>query len=101
MADALRFYMEFHSRFDGFYGAFIHDALAGRRELFTGVAGLEKTWEVAAPILDDPPVLRELRRRLRLDVVSAHHGLGFRHRRTETIRAAGAARIETAAIFRR
>ncbi len=26
--DALRFYMEFHSRFDGFYGAFIHDALA-------------------------------------------------------------------------
>jgi purine nucleosidase len=27
-ADALRFYMEFHSRFDGFYGAFIHDALA-------------------------------------------------------------------------
>jgi purine nucleosidase len=28
VADALRFYMEFHSRFDGFYGAFIHDALA-------------------------------------------------------------------------
>jgi purine nucleosidase len=26
--DALRFYMEFHSRFDGLYGAFIHDALA-------------------------------------------------------------------------
>jgi purine nucleosidase len=28
VADALRFYMEFHSRYDGFYGAFIHDALA-------------------------------------------------------------------------
>lgn len=28
IADALRFYMEFHSRFDGFYGAHIHDALA-------------------------------------------------------------------------
>ncbi len=28
MADALRFYMEFHARYDGFYGAFIHDALA-------------------------------------------------------------------------
>ena len=27
VADALRFYMEFHSRYDGFYGAFIHDAL--------------------------------------------------------------------------
>ena len=31
IADALRFYMEFHSRFDGFYGAFIHDPLARRR----------------------------------------------------------------------
>jgi purine nucleosidase len=28
VADALRFYMEFHARFDGFYGAFIHDPLA-------------------------------------------------------------------------
>jgi purine nucleosidase len=28
VADALRYYMEFHSRFDGFYGAFIHDPLA-------------------------------------------------------------------------
>jgi purine nucleosidase len=28
LADALRFYMEFHERYDGFYGAFIHDPLA-------------------------------------------------------------------------
>ncbi len=28
VADALRFYMEFHGRYDGFYGAFIHDPLA-------------------------------------------------------------------------
>jgi purine nucleosidase len=28
VADALRFYMEFHSRFDGFYGAYVHDPLA-------------------------------------------------------------------------
>jgi len=28
LADALRFYMEFHSRYDGFYGAFIHDPYA-------------------------------------------------------------------------
>jgi len=28
LANALRFYMEFHSRYDGFYGAFIHDPLA-------------------------------------------------------------------------
>jgi purine nucleosidase len=26
--DALRYYFEFHSRYDGFYGAFIHDAIA-------------------------------------------------------------------------
>jgi purine nucleosidase len=28
IADALRFYIEFHSRNDGFYGAFIHDPFA-------------------------------------------------------------------------
>jgi len=28
IADALRFYMEFHADYDGFYGAFIHDPLA-------------------------------------------------------------------------
>jgi purine nucleosidase len=28
LADALRFYMEFHSRYDHFFGAFIHDPLA-------------------------------------------------------------------------
>jgi purine nucleosidase len=28
LADALRFYMEFHSRYDAFYGAFIHDPFA-------------------------------------------------------------------------
>jgi purine nucleosidase len=28
VADALRFYMEFHSRYDGFYGAFTHDPMA-------------------------------------------------------------------------
>jgi purine nucleosidase len=28
VADALRFYMEFHARYDGFYGAHIHDPLA-------------------------------------------------------------------------
>ena len=28
IADALRFYMEFHATYDGFYGAFIHDPLA-------------------------------------------------------------------------
>lgn len=37
LADALRFYMEFHSRYDGFYGAFIHDALAVAAALDPGL----------------------------------------------------------------
>jgi purine nucleosidase len=39
--DALRFYMEFHSRYDGFYGAFIHDALAVAAALEPSLIGTE------------------------------------------------------------
>ena len=39
--DALRFYMEFHSRYDGFYGAFIHDALALAAALDPGLIRTE------------------------------------------------------------
>jgi purine nucleosidase len=41
MADALRFYFEFHSRYDGFYGAFIHDALVVAAALDPGLARTE------------------------------------------------------------
>jgi purine nucleosidase len=37
VADALRFYMEFHARYDGFYGAFIHDPLAVAAALDPGL----------------------------------------------------------------
>ena len=37
IADALRFYMEFHAVYDGFYGAFIHDALAVAAALDPGL----------------------------------------------------------------
>jgi purine nucleosidase len=40
--DALRFYMEFHSRYDGFYGAFIHDALAVAAALDRSLVRTEK-----------------------------------------------------------
>jgi inosine-uridine nucleoside N-ribohydrolase len=40
--DALRFYMEFHSRYDGFFGAFIHDALAVAVALDPGLARSEQ-----------------------------------------------------------
>ena len=41
IADALRFYMEFHSRYDGFYGAFIHDPLATAAALDPGLVRTE------------------------------------------------------------
>jgi purine nucleosidase len=40
-SDALRFYFEFHSRYDGFHGAFIHDALAVAAALDPGLARTE------------------------------------------------------------
>jgi purine nucleosidase len=41
VADALRFYMEFHARYDGFYGAFIHDPLAVAAALDPGLITTE------------------------------------------------------------
>jgi purine nucleosidase len=41
IADALRFYMEFHARYDGFYGAFIHDPLAVATALDRGLVTTE------------------------------------------------------------
>jgi len=39
--DALRFYFEFHRQYDGFYGAFIHDALVVAAALDPGLARTE------------------------------------------------------------
>ena len=41
IADALRFYFEFHQRYDGFYGAFIHDPLAVAAALDRGLVTSE------------------------------------------------------------
>ncbi|RDI74006.1 zwf: glucose-6-phosphate dehydrogenase [Gaiella occulta] len=37
------------------YERLIHDALIGDRTLFTRADGIERLWEVVAPVLDDPP----------------------------------------------
>ena len=42
VADALRFYFEFHRQFDGFYGAFIHDPLAVAAALDRGLVQTEE-----------------------------------------------------------
>ena len=41
VADALRFYMEFHAQYDGFYGAFLHDPLAVAAALDRGLVVTE------------------------------------------------------------
>ena len=41
VADALRFYFEFHRHYDGFYGAFIHDPLAVAAALDRGLVQTE------------------------------------------------------------
>jgi purine nucleosidase len=46
VADALRFYMEFHAHYDGFYGAFIHDPLAV-------AAALDRSLVTTEPIFVD------------------------------------------------
>jgi glucose-6-phosphate 1-dehydrogenase len=44
------------------YERLIHDALLGDRTLFTRADGIERLWEVAAPVLAAPPPVREYER---------------------------------------
>jgi purine nucleosidase len=46
IADAVRFYFEFHDRYDGFYGAFIHDP-------FAVAAALDRSLVRAEPVFVD------------------------------------------------
>jgi len=39
------------------YERLIYDAMCGDRTLFTSAAGVERLWEVSAPLLNDPPDL--------------------------------------------
>ena len=61
LEDALRFYFEFHSRYDGFYGAFIHDALVvaavldpalARTEALTVEVELDGRWTTGETVAD-------------------------------------------------
>ena len=40
------------------YERLIHDAMLGDQTLFTRADGVERLWEVAAPVLDAPPPLQ-------------------------------------------
>jgi glucose-6-phosphate 1-dehydrogenase len=37
------------------YERLLHDAMVGDRTLFTTADGIERLWELAQPLLDDPP----------------------------------------------
>jgi purine nucleosidase len=59
--DALRFYFEFHARYDGFYGAFIHDPLVvaaaldpmlARTEALTVEVELDGRWTSGETVTD-------------------------------------------------
>jgi len=39
------------------YERLLHDAMLGDQTLFTDAAGIERLWELATPLLDDPPRL--------------------------------------------
>lgn len=41
------------------YERLIHDALTGDRTLFTRADGIERLWEVSAPLITDPPPVQE------------------------------------------
>jgi purine nucleosidase len=53
LADALRFYFEYHARYDGFYGAHIHDPLAV-------AAALDRTLVSSSPMAVDVETSGEL-----------------------------------------
>src|SRR5205807_6695623 len=40
------------------YERLIHDAMIGDRTLFTSADGIERLWEIATPLLDNPPPVR-------------------------------------------
>ena len=40
------------------YERLIHDAMIGDRTLFNRADGIERLWEIAAPLLENPPPVR-------------------------------------------
>ncbi|MFI9748219.1 hypothetical protein [Streptomyces sp. NPDC052494] len=44
------------------YERLILDAMLGDQSLFTDATGIERLWEVAAPLLDSPPPVEPVRR---------------------------------------
>ncbi len=91
VSDALRFYFEFHSRYDGFYGAFIHDALVVAAALDPSMActepltvevELEGRWTTGETVTD---WRRHWDREPNLDVAIEADGSAFLERFMERV----------------
>jgi purine nucleosidase len=96
---ALRFYFEFHSKYDGFYGAFIHDALVlaaaldpslARTEALTVEVELEGRWTTGETVTD---WRRAWARDPNVDVATAADADVFFERFIERVGALAATRI--------
>lgn len=53
-----RYQGSFGGRLVEAYERLLHDAMLGDQTLFTRADGIERLWEVAAPVLADPPPLQ-------------------------------------------
>ena len=91
VADALRFYFEFHAKYDGFYGAFIHDP-------FAVAAAIDRSLVRARSVFVDVEIGRGLahgmtvadwrgltRQPVNLDVAVEGDGAGFMERFVERV----------------
>ncbi|MGZ6269972.1 MAG: nucleoside hydrolase [Candidatus Limnocylindrales bacterium] len=102
LADALRFYMDFHSRYDGFYGAFIHDPLALAAALDRGLVRAEALAvdvELAGTLTTGETVTdwrRVWKRPPNLDVAVDADAVAFLGRLTERVGGLAAARSAVA-----
>jgi len=60
------------------YERLIHDAMIGDKTLFTTANGIERLWEIATPVLDNPPRVRPYEQgswgpKEIQDLISPHH----------------------------
>ena len=91
VADALAFYFDFHERYDGFRGAFVHDPLAVAAALDPGLvrtepvfADVETTGELTSG-MTVPDRRGHLGRRPNLDLAVAVDGAAFLGRLAERL----------------
>ena len=98
--DALRFYMEFHARYDGFYGAFVHDPLvtaAALDESLVRTAAVAVDVDTAGGIADGQTVADWrglLGRAPNADVAERVDGAAFLDRWVERVGRLAAARSD-------